>query len=82
VGDIIAQGLPVSMTLGALAFCFAVGVGLPLGFVTAARHGHWQDYIGSFFAVLVVCVPGFVLAPLLIMVFAIKLKWLPVDLWE
>jgi oligopeptide transport system permease protein len=82
VGDIIAQGLPVSMTLGALAFCFAVGVGLPLGFVTAARHGHWQDYIGSFFAVLVVCVPGFVLAPLLIMVFAIKLKWLPVALWE
>jgi len=82
VGDIIAQGLPVSMTLGALAFYFAVGVGLPLGFVTAARRGHWQDYIGSFFAVLVVCVPGFVLAPLLIMVFAIKLKWLPVALWE
>ena len=82
VNDIIAQGLPVSMTLGSLAFCFALGVGLPLGFFTAARRGRWPDYAGSFLAALAVCVPGFVLAPLLIVVFAIKLKWLPVALWE
>jgi len=37
VNDIIAQGLPVSMTLGGLAFAFAMAVGLPLGFFTAAR---------------------------------------------
>lgn len=82
VNDIIAQGLPVSMLLGALAFGFAMGVGLPVGFYTAARRGRWQDYAGSFFAVLVVCVPGFVVAPLLILTFAIKLRWLPVGLWE
>ena len=82
VNDIIAQGLPVSMTLGSLAFCFAMGVGLPLGFFTAARRGRWEDYTGSFLAMLAVCVPGFVVAPLLILVFAIKLKWLPVALWE
>jgi len=82
VNDIIAQGLPVSMTLGSLAFCFALGVGLPLGFFTAARRGRWPDYAGSFLATLAVCVPGFVLAPFLIVVFAIKLKWLPVALWE
>ncbi|MGA2280888.1 MAG: ABC transporter permease [Verrucomicrobiota bacterium] len=82
VNDIIAQGLPVSLLLGALAFGFAMGVGLPVGFFTAARRGHWPDYVGSFFAVLVVCVPGFVIAPLLILTFAIKLKWLPVGLWE
>ena len=46
---IIAQGLPVSMTLGGLAFCFAISVGLPLGFLTAARHGRWPDHVGSFF---------------------------------
>ena len=82
VNDIIAQGLPVSMLLGALAFGFAMGVGLPVGFFTAAWRGRWQDYAGSFLAMLAVCVPGFVVAPLLILVFAIKLKWLPVALWE
>ncbi len=82
VNDIIAQGLPVSILLGALAFSFALGVGLPVGFFTAARRGRWPDYAGSFFAVLVVCVPGFVVAPLLILTFAIKLRWLPVGLWE
>ncbi|MFZ0827721.1 MAG: ABC transporter permease [Verrucomicrobiia bacterium] len=82
VSDIIAQGLPVSMLLGALAFGFAMGVGLPVGFFTAARRGRWEDYAGSFFSVLVVCVPGFVIAPLLILLFSIKWKLLPVGLWE
>jgi oligopeptide transport system permease protein len=82
VSDIIAQGLPVSMALGGLAFCFAAGVGLPLGFFTAARRGRWPDYAGSFLALLAVCIPSFVLAPFLILVFAIKLHWLPVGLWD
>jgi oligopeptide transport system permease protein len=82
VNDIIAQGLPVSLTLGGLAFCFAMAVGLPVGFFTAARRGRWEDYVGSFMAVLVVCVPGFVVAPLLILIFSIKLNLLPVALWE
>jgi oligopeptide transport system permease protein len=82
VSDIIAQGLPVSMTLGGLAFCFAMTVGLPIGFFTAARRGRWEDYAGSFLAVLAVCVPGFVLAPILILIFSIKLNLLPVALWD
>jgi oligopeptide transport system permease protein len=82
VNDIIAQGLPVSLTLGGLAFCFAMIVGLPVGFFTAAKRGRWPDYTGSFLAVLAVCVPSFVLAPLLILIFSIKLKLLPVGLWE
>jgi len=81
VNDIIAQALPVSMTLGLLAFGFSMGVGLPLGFITAARRGRWEDYAGSFFALLMVCVPGFVVAPLLVMLFAIKWRLLPVALW-
>jgi oligopeptide transport system permease protein len=82
VNDIIAQGLPVSMTLGALAFAFALGVGLPLGFYTAARRGRWPDYLGSFLAVLAVCVPSFVIAPVLILILVMKLKVFPVALWE
>ncbi len=82
VNDIIAQALPVSALLGCLAFGFALGVGLPLGFFTAVRRGHWEDYAGSFLALLAVCVPGLVVAPLLIVTFAIKWHLLPVALWE
>jgi oligopeptide transport system permease protein len=82
VNDIIAQGAPASLTLGCLAFCFAMGVGLPVGFFTAANRGRWPDRVGSLLSMLTVCVPGFVIAPVLIMVFAIKLNWLPAALWE
>jgi len=82
VTDIISQGLPVSMLLGALAFAFAMGVGMPAGFLAAARRGHWQDYTISFVALLAVCVPGLVVAPLLIVWFTIYLRLLPVALWS
>ncbi|MCW5555757.1 MAG: ABC transporter permease [Verrucomicrobiae bacterium] len=81
VADIIKQGLPVSMLLGMMAFGFAMGVGIPVGYFTAVRRGHWEDYSGSFFAILMVCIPGFVIAPLLIMFFAIQWRLLPVALW-
>jgi oligopeptide transport system permease protein len=81
VSDIIGQGLPVSLTLGAAASCFALGVGIPLGFFTAARRGRWQDYAGSLAALVVICVPGLVIGPILVMLFAIKLRWFPVALW-
>jgi oligopeptide transport system permease protein len=81
VTDIIKQALPVSMCLGMLAFGFALGVGIPVGYITAVRRGHWEDYAGSFFALLLICIPGLVLAPLLVMVFAIKWQLLPVALW-
>ncbi len=81
VSDIIVEGLPVSLSLGALAFAFAVGLGIPLGFYSAVRRGRWQDYAGSLLAMLAVCVPGLVIAPFLIMLFAIKWRLLPVALW-
>jgi oligopeptide transport system permease protein len=82
VNDIIAQGLPVSLPLGFLAFGFALGIGLPLGFVTAVQRGKWADYAGSFFAILTVCIPGLVMGPLLVVLFAIHFRWFPVALWE
>jgi oligopeptide transport system permease protein len=82
VADIIVQALPVSMTLGALSFLFAMGLGIPLGFYSAARQGRWEDYGGSFIALLSVCVPSFVVSPFLVLVFAMKLRWLPVALWD
>ena len=82
VNDVIGQALPVSASLGLLAFGFTMGVGLPLGYLTAARRGHWQDYSGSLLALLMVCIPGFVVAPLLIMVVGIKWRLFPVALWS
>jgi oligopeptide transport system permease protein len=81
VTDIIAAGLPVSLSLGAMAFCLALGLGLPLGFFTAVHKAQWQDYLGSLAAALVICVPSLVIGPMLIMLFAIKLRWFPVALW-
>jgi oligopeptide transport system permease protein len=81
VNDIIAQALPVSMLLGLMAFGFTMGVGIPVGYLTAVRRGRWEDYAGSLFAILMVCIPGFVVAPLLIMFFAIEWRLLPVALW-
>jgi oligopeptide transport system permease protein len=81
VSDVVAQALPVSMTLGALAFCFAVGLGVPIGYFTAVRRGHWEDYAGSFFSILAVCIPGLVIGPVFITFFAIQWRLLPVALW-
>jgi oligopeptide transport system permease protein len=82
VTDIVRQGFPVSMLLGWLAFGFAIGVGLPMGFITAVKRGRWQDHVGSLLSLLAVCIPGFVIAPLLVLLFTIKWHLLPVAVWE
>jgi oligopeptide transport system permease protein len=82
VNDIIAQGLPVSLTLGILAFLLAQGFGIPLGFITAVKKGGLVDYGGSFIALLAICIPGFVIGPLLVLYFSIHLGWFPVGMWE
>jgi oligopeptide transport system permease protein len=81
VHEIIGQALPVSLTLGGFAFAVALGLGVPWGFMTAARRGHWQDRVGSLGAMLAICVPALVLGPILAMFLAMKLGWFPVALW-
>jgi len=82
VADIIAQGLPVSLTLGLLAFGFALGVGVPAGFYSAMWRGKWRDYGISLLTLLAVCVPGFVVGPILVMVLAVRWGVFPPALWE
>lgn len=82
VSDIIAQGLPVSISLGTMALCVAVGTGIPLGILTAARRGTMIDSWGTLLALVAVCLPSFVIGPLLILAFAIHWRWFPVALWE
>lgn len=82
VTDIIAQGLPVSVTLGLSAFALALGLGIPVGFYAAVRKGEFGDYAGSFVAILAVCIPALVVGPLLVMGLAIRWRLFPVGLWE
>ncbi len=82
VNDVIAQALPVSLTLGALAFGLAMGLGVPWGMWGAVRRHRWDGAGGGYLALFVVCVPPLVLGPLLVLLFALHLRWFPVALWE
>ena len=82
VTQIIRDGLPVSMTLGGLAFCFALGLGIPWGVWMAVRRGQRADYFLGVLSLLAVCIPALVIGPLLALVFAVRLGWFPVALWE
>ena len=81
VNEIIAQSLPVSMTLGALAYGLALVCGITLGAWAAVRHNGWGDRGLMLFALLGISIPTFVSAPLLIMFFALKLNLLPAYGW-
>ena len=81
VGDIIAQGFPISFTLGGIGFLIAIAVGIPAGGLAAVRAGHFQDRSIMAAATLGVCVPSLVLGPLLALVFALKLHWFNAAGW-
>jgi oligopeptide transport system permease protein len=81
VNDILAQALPVSLTLGVLAFGLALGLGIPLGVYTAVRKGRWDGGTAGLVALLGVCIPPLVVGPVLVMVLGLKGRWFPVALW-
>ena len=75
VTDLVADRLPTSLLLGGMAFVLALGVGLPLGIVGAVRNRGAWDHVGLALATVLAAVPSFVLAFLLLLVFAV---WLDV----
>jgi oligopeptide transport system permease protein len=82
VNEIIALSLPVSMQLGALAMLLALALGVPLGIIGAVRQNTAADHAAMAAAMIGVSMPRFVLAPILIFAFALKLYILPVARWE
>ncbi|MEM1104985.1 MAG: ABC transporter permease subunit [Pseudomonadota bacterium] len=82
VSDIIADQLPVSLTIGALALVLAAGLGVSLGALMAARHNSWFDRTSTGVMSALIAVPSFVTAPLLALVFGVLLGWLPVGGWN
>jgi ABC-type dipeptide/oligopeptide/nickel transport system permease component len=81
VNDIFADHLPVSAQLGILATLIAVALGMPLGILAALKQNSFWDYLGMAVAIFGVSVPNIVLGPLLILIFALGLGWLPVAGW-
>jgi ABC-type dipeptide/oligopeptide/nickel transport system permease component len=81
VNDIMANHLPVSAQLGLAALVVAVGLGVPLGVVAALKQNTAWDYVTMGIAIFGVSVPSVVLGPILFLIFALTLHWLPVAGW-
>ena len=82
VSELIAQSLPVSTLNGLLALSLALLGGLALGSAAALRAGSWWDRLLMIGASLGLAMPKFVVAPLLILLFAVTLRWLPAGGWD
>ena len=77
VSELIANALPVSMRLGALAMLLALALGIAAGVLAALRKNTVLDRLVTGFAMIGISVPVFVVAPLMVLVFAVLLDWLP-----
>ena len=78
ISDIIRESFPISARLGLTAMAFALTLGIVLGSTAAIMRNKWPDRVIVFFSTLFTAVPSFVLATLLLLVFSIKLAWVPV----
>jgi oligopeptide transport system permease protein len=81
VNEIIADKLPASIELGLLSLAVALVLGLAAGILAAVKRNTLLDYAASAFAMTGICVPTFVLGPLLVLVFAIHLGWFSASGW-
>lgn len=81
VNQLIASALPVSALNGGLALLLALVLGIGLGAWAALRAGGWTDRALMLLAGLGLAVPKFVVAPLLVLLFAVTLHWLPAGGW-
>jgi len=77
----IGISLPISMVLGCLALFIAIVLGMSAGMISSLRQNTWWDYSAMALAILGISVPVFVIAPLLMWIFAVKLQVLPVAGW-
>ena len=82
VNELIASNFPVSAMVGGFALVLALLVGIPAGIISAVKRGKWQDRLAMILATLGVTVPSFVVAAVMVYVFAWRLGWVTVGFWE
>jgi oligopeptide transport system permease protein len=81
VNELIASGLPVTAELGLYAILVALVLGGTAGIIAALKPNTAQDYIPMSTAMIGICMPTFLLGPVLMLIFGIWLEWLPVSGW-
>lgn len=81
VDELIVAGFPATAELGLYALLVAVVLGMSAGIVAALRPNTWSDYLPMSAAMIGICMPTLLLGPVLVLVFGIKLEWLPVSGW-
>jgi peptide/nickel transport system permease protein len=77
VSDLILQKLPATLELTVASLFVALIVAIPAGILSAVKPNSWMDYFVSLFVTMGMAIPGFWLGIMLILVFAVQLKWLP-----
>jgi ABC-type dipeptide/oligopeptide/nickel transport system permease component len=77
--DLLAERLPATIKLAALALIIAISIGVPLGIVAALKVDRWADNLATVMSLTISAMPHFWLGPLLMMVFALWLGFLPVS---
>lgn len=79
IADMIKSRYPATLQLAVLSLLIGLVIGIPLGLYAALRAGHWQDFVVTVVSVRLSAMPAFWLGPLLMLVFAVWLGWLPVS---
>ena len=85
IRDVIAERFPLSLKLGVCAFLFAMTMGLTLGILSSLNQNGIGDYVGVFLATMGAALPAFVMAPIFVLIFSVKLGWFDVigfELWN
>lgn len=79
IADLIKTRYPATLKLALLSLIIGLVVGIPLGIYSALKAGHWQDILVTIISVRLSAMPAFWLGPVLMLVFAVWLGWLPVS---
>ena len=79
ISQLLAERVPNTAKLAFLALIIAIAIGLPLGVIAALNANNWLDKIATTFSLILSAMPHFWLGPLMMMVFALWLGWLPVS---
>jgi ABC-type dipeptide/oligopeptide/nickel transport system permease component len=79
ISALLAQRFPATIKLALLALLIAVSIGLPLGILAALKANRWPDRVATTVSLTLSAMPHFWLGPLLMLVFALWLGWLPVS---